>query len=238
MKNYSAQIGTQITVPVKVTGFNNVMSIQGTVQFDQTKLTYVSVQDFGLSGLNSTGFGTAQTGSGKLTFSWMEGTLAGINLSDSTTIFSIKFNIIGPAGQSSPLTFVNVPTSFEVLDPTTPIPVSIPYTWVNGSVSIYSTVSIPEVQGSGFQLYQNEPNPFTDETRFVFSLPEDGPVSFTVYDVLGNKVTAFEKEFQAGKRSLMFSANQIAGARLPGGTYFYRISCGKYSGMGKMLLIR
>jgi hypothetical protein len=236
MNNYSGQAGTQITIPVKVTDFNNVLSIQGTVQFDQTKLQFVTVQDYTLlNGMTISGFGTSQVTSGILTFSWMEPGMSGLTLSDSSTIFSFTFLVTGSAGQTTPLQFVNSPTLFEVIDPTMS-PLS--FTLTNGSVYIYSTVSIPEIQANSFQLYPNVPNPFTSETRFVFSLPEDGLVSFTVFDKLGNKVMAFEKEFMAGKRSIAWNAKPWTGTKLPDGTYFYRISCEKYSGTGKMLFIK
>ncbi len=235
IKNYSAQAGSQITIPVKVTGFTNIMSIQGTIQFDTTKLQFVSVQDYNTLPMVIGDFGTTHVTSGKLTFSWIQSAMAGVTLTDSTTIFSIKFNVIGSAGQTTQIQFVNTPTPYEVIDPAyNPVPYSLVY----GVLTIYTTVSIPEIQSIEFQLFQNEPNPFTDETRFVFSLPEDGLVSFTVYDMLGNKVLAFDKEFQAGNRSLLFNANQLVGSKLSGGTYYYRISSGQYSGTGKMLLIR
>jgi hypothetical protein len=231
MNNYLAQEGTDITIPVKVTGFNNVMSIQGTVQFDQTKLTYSSVQDYTLlTGMVPSGFGTTQVNLGILTFSWMDPGLAGLTLPDSSTIFSITFHVIGTAGQVCPLTFVNAPTPFEVIDPTMS-PVS--YALINGSVSIYSTVSIPDIQASGFQVFQNEPNPFTNETRFAFSLPEDGKVSIDIYYMPGNKVKSVELEFKAGNRIYNLNA-----AKLQSGTYFYRISCGKYSEIRKMLVVK
>ena len=238
MKNYSAQVGTQITIPVKVTGFTNIISIQGTIKFDSTKLTLVSTQGFGLVDMSNSSFNLFQTWTpytGRLTFSWMQSAQTGVTMPDSTTVFTITFNVIGSAGTIAPLTFINSPTAFEVVDNTFN---TIGYAFSNGSVHIYTTVSVPEIQSNRFQLYQNQPNPFTDETRFVFSLPEDGLVSFTVYDMLGNKVLAFAKEFQAGNRSLLFNANQIEGSKLSGGTYYYRISCGKYSGTGKMLFIR
>jgi hypothetical protein len=239
MKNYSAPVGSQITIPVKVVGFVNIMSIQGTIQFDPGILSYSSVQGYSLlPGMNLSGFGTAQVSTGKLTFSWMEPGFGCVNLSDSSMIFSITFNVVGAAGTVSPLTFINAPTPFEVLDCTQPIPLTIPHVCVNGSVSIYTTVSIPEVEAGGFQMFPNEPNPFTENTRFVFSLPEEGLVRFEVYDMLGNKVTSFEEVFQAGKNSYDWNVNNLNGTKLSGGTYFYKMSCGKYAGVGKMLLVK
>jgi len=234
MNHYYAQTGTQITIPVKVTGFADILSIQGTIHFDSTKLSYVSFQNFGLSGLDTaTGFGTTQKLNGILTFSWIDGTLNGVTVPDSTTIFSITFNVIGTAGVTTPITFVNTPTPFEVLDPSMPTPLEIPFTWANGSVSIYTTTSIHEFQSKGFQLQQNMPNPFSNETSMVFYLPEEGNVSLEIYDVLGNKVAAYNEFMQAGNRSYHLNAN-----RLQSGTYFYRLSSGKYSDVRKMLLVK
>ncbi len=108
--------GSQITVPVKVKDFQNIVSAQGTIQFDPAIVTYSSAQQFGLPGMNASSFGTSQVSSGKLTFSWYDGTLIGVSLADSTTIFSITFNIIGTNAQVSSLTFVSTPTLIEVVD--------------------------------------------------------------------------------------------------------------------------
>jgi PKD repeat protein len=130
--------GTQVTVPIKVKDFTDIVSVQGTIQFDQTKVTYVSVQQFGLPGMNATNFGTSNISSGKLTFVWYDGTLAGIDLPDSTVIFSIIYNLIGTNGQVSPLTFVNSPTQMEVVDITfNPVTTTL----TNGSITIQNTTT-------------------------------------------------------------------------------------------------
>ena len=118
MKNHDAAPSTQVTVPVKVKDFLNIISVQGTIQFDQSITTFVSVQDFGLPGMNASSFGTSQTGNGKLTFSWFDASLVGVSLPDSAIIFSIKLNVIGSIGQVSILSFVNAPTIMEVVNNT------------------------------------------------------------------------------------------------------------------------
>lgn len=134
--------GTQVTVPVKVKDFQNIISAQGTIQFDPTIVTYVSVQQFGLSGMNSSSFGTTGTGSGKLTFSWYDGTLAGVSVPDSTIIFSITFSIIGSNGQVSLLTFENTPTLIEIVDNTYN---TLPTVLDNGSIVVQNTQNTPDI---------------------------------------------------------------------------------------------
>ena len=138
MKHHYAISGSQVIVPVKVKDFVNIMSIQGTIQFDQSILSYVSVQDFGLSGMNSSWIGLTQITSGQLTFLWVDPGLSGVNLPDSTTIFSIKFNIIGTNGQIAPLSFIDTPTPMEVINGAMN---PVAFTLVSGAVHVQNSAS-------------------------------------------------------------------------------------------------
>jgi hypothetical protein len=137
LPHMSGANGTQVTVPVKVSDFDNIISVQGTIQFDPAIITYVSTQNYGLPGMNSSNFGITQVGSGKLTFSWFDGSLAGVTLADSTVIFSITFNIIGSSGQTSALSFINAPTLMEVVNKFLLVET---LTLVDGSVQVQSIV--------------------------------------------------------------------------------------------------
>src|SRR3989339_1099348 len=108
--------GSQKIVSVRVKNFQNIISIQGTIDFDPSIVSYVSVEQFGLSGMSAANFGTTQTASGKLTFSWFDETLAGPNLADSSIIFAIKFLLSGSNGQHTDINFINIPTALEVVD--------------------------------------------------------------------------------------------------------------------------
>ncbi|MEI8204363.1 MAG: cohesin domain-containing protein [Bacteroidota bacterium] len=234
MNNYSASSGSYITIPIKVNGFTNVMSIQGTIQFDPAILNYTSIQDYGLSDMNSS-FGVTQAPSGIITFSWIEGSLSGVTLADSTTIFSITFHVVGAVGTNSALLFVNAPTLFEVLDPSNNV---LPNTWSNGSVHIYTTVSIPEIENKGFQLFQNEPNPVSDNTHIVFFLPIESEVTLSIYDILGNCIWSLSKVFSSGINTYNVNTDNINGTKLRSGTYYFRIISGEYSDVKKMLVIK
>lgn len=116
INHHQATQGTQIIVPIKVKDFQNIISVQGTVTFNPLILSYSSVQDFGLPGMNFNNFGTTQTGSGVFTFSWYETQLIGQNLPDSAVIFSLKFDVVGNIGQTSALSFSDNPTALEIIN--------------------------------------------------------------------------------------------------------------------------
>jgi hypothetical protein len=110
--------GSQVIVPVRAWHFRKVISMQGTISFNTAIATYASTEQYGLSGLDSTSFGTTQTGSGKLMFTWNDGTSAGQTLADSAILFAIRFNVVGAQGAFTPLDFVNAPTPLEFIDTT------------------------------------------------------------------------------------------------------------------------
>lgn len=232
MKNYSATHGTQITIPIKVKDFLNVVAIQGTVKFDSTKLSLVSVQDYGLPGMVSTDFNTFQPGTGRFTFSWMSGSPSGATLADSATIFSMKLNVIGNAGQSSLLSFVNVPTIFEVIDPTMQ---PIAYSLVNGSVTITTSTYIEEhsFNKSSLKFF---PNPATDQINIASDVIFKGKVHIELFDLAGSLIISEDlfSESNTDFLNLMLKTN-TGDAMLPG-VYFIKLRDDSREFEGKFII--
>ena len=89
-----------------------------------------------------------------------------------------------------------------------------------------------------FNLFQNNPNPFSDHTEFTFYLPAESSVAFEIYNLLGKRVAALDSNGELeigngntravetlhatslpqGTHTLPFNRNN-----LPAGTYFYRL---------------
>lgn len=96
---------------------------------------------------------------------------------------------------------------------------------------------------SDFQLCQNFPNPFNNETRIEFSLPFDAMVKIDIYNITGQVVkTLVNEEKTAGVYVLSWNGTDENGAPLSSGVYFYRIEVGKksekFSEMKKMILMK
>ena len=58
---------------------------------------------------------------------------------------------------------------------------------------------------SSFQLSQNYPNPFTDQTSIKLQLPESGNVNLIVTDILGRTLISINQELKQGLHSFMFT---------------------------------
>jgi hypothetical protein len=234
MPNMNGLSGTQVTVPVKVKDFISIISTQGTIRWDSTIVTFASVQQFGLPGMQVTDFNTAMAAvSGKLPFSWSDGTLAGVTRADSSVIFSITFNIIGTNGQTSAVYFGNSPTPIEIVNSSFATETTV---LVNGSVHVTGTVGVNAADHNRFELNQNYPNPFAGSTHIEFTLPVASAAMISVFDMAGSKVAEISGTFPAGKNSVIWNAENMDGSHVRAGVYYLRLQSGNYSAVNKMIV--
>jgi len=116
--------------------------------------------------------------------------------------------------------------------------------WVQKD-TVISTYNKPVIQGSqiwvrtlpsgveispvvepatGVWLSAAEPTPFKDQTRISFSLPQEGPVSLSVFNLLGARVNTLVLGTRpAGSHSVVWDGRDNRGARVPGGVYFFEL---------------
>lgn len=70
---------------------------------------------------------------------------------------------------------------------------------------------------AAFQLHQNYPNPFNPTTNIRYSVETAGPVSLTVYDVMGREVAVLQEGIlPPGSHTVEFDGRDVAS-----GTYLY-----------------
>ncbi|MEP6793558.1 MAG: T9SS type A sorting domain-containing protein, partial [Saprospiraceae bacterium] len=72
------------------------------------------------------------------------------------------------------------------------------------------------------------------QTTIGFDLPEDGPARLTIYDVTGQIVARFDREFKAGYNTIVLTEKEIRSS----GVLYYRLESGNNSASKKMVLIR
>ncbi len=84
-----------------------------------------------------------------------------------------------------------------------------------------------------FSLSQNYPNPFNPLTTIEFALPVAGQWQLTVYNILGQEVTSWSDESEAGYYKIEWDASRYAS-----GVYLYRLTAGAFSSTKKMVLLK
>lgn len=97
----------------------------------------------------------------------------------------------------------------------------------------------PSVIPKAQVLMNNYPNPFNPSTEIRYTLPTDGPVELTVYNMVGQVVRTLVKEqMTAGEHIFAWNATGDNGQPVAGGVYFYRITSGAQTVTRRMLLLK
>lgn len=103
-----------------------------------------------------------------------------------------------------------------------------------------STVSddYPERSPDRYELLQNYPNPFTDQTIIEYTIKQQHPVKITIYNVLGQVVKKLV-DFQqpAGHYQIQWNRMDFQGMKVPSGVYFYRLEAGNFIQIRKMIIV-
>jgi hypothetical protein len=111
----------------------------------------------------------------------------------------------------------------------TALPFTMSYDFV---VLDASHVGIDVNKTSDFQIFQNQPNPFSQNTLINYYSPKSTEISFKVYDILGNCVVDKVKFAEKGKNSIELNRTNLAN-----GIYIYELSNGE-SVLRKRMIIK
>ena len=88
-------------------------------------------------------------------------------------------------------------------------------------------------EGGTFALYQNEPNPFENQTKISFHLPTESNAKLTIYDAAGRIVKTIEKKFAKGYNEIPISKGDINAS----GIFYYRLDTPTHSATKKMIMM-
>jgi len=96
------------------------------------------------------------------------------------------------------------------------------------------------IQGVGFELYQNQPNPFENGTVIGFNLPAvsaNAPVALEVYDEIGRLVHRQQASFGAGYNRFQLQTQNL-GKTSPTRLLYYKVITAMDSAVRPMIQIR
>ncbi|MCK4980560.1 MAG: T9SS type A sorting domain-containing protein, partial [Candidatus Delongbacteria bacterium] len=84
------------------------------------------------------------------------------------------------------------------------------------------------------------PNPFNPTTTIKFSIPEEGEVDLTIYNIKGQKIKTLAKnQYVKGDHSIIWNGNDELGNSVSSGLYFYRLNInGNTEAIKKCLLLK
>lgn len=221
----TVQQGDYFDMEVRIENFDEIISLQFAVFWDETVLDFQGVTDYNLPEVDISAneqnymlYGHL----GKLRFFWFDPdpTFSGVTLDDGTAIFKIQFKAIGSNASTS---LVEV-----AADPDIP---PLPLEFVNAAgqeVDIDINVGVVTIDGvnaseesvtQDFTLFQNNPNPFTDLTNISFHLKQSSKTKLSIYDHSGKVVFERNENFTSGLHTIQVNRDLFTSA----GSYFFTL---------------
>ena len=105
----------------------------------------------------------------------------------------------------------------------------------HGSVEVMDMLAVPEE----YQLTQNYPNPFNPTTTISFSIPSEGHVQVSVYDITGRLVTNLvDGNLSEGYHDVIWDGTDMFGSNVSAGLYIYSLQAEGVSLTRKMVLMK
>jgi hypothetical protein len=96
---------------------------------------------------------------------------------------------------------------------------------------------VPEIDRT--VLNSNYPNPFNPTTHINFSIPKEGKVNLSVYNIKGQLVkTLVNRRIISGSHIVNWNGQDNTGKRVSSGVYFYKLKTGDKEISKKMLLLK
>ena len=92
-------------------------------------------------------------------------------------------------------------------------------------------IALPE-ETFVFTLYQNQPNPFMEQSVIPFTLPIESNIVLTITDVSGKVIKSVEGKYDKGYHEIIIDRHDLSEA----GVYFYQLKSGEYKATRKMIL--
>ncbi len=93
--------------------------------------------------------------------------------------------------------------------------------------------STEDIAEESMQLFQNQPNPFSDETSISFYLPQGGKATLSIYDVSGKLLKEINGEYSEGMNVEAIDRSDLQGA----GMLYYKLSTADETATKRMILL-
>lgn len=112
----SAKVAKGATVCLSVTAsqFFDIVSMQYTMKWDPTVLTYREAKNFGLPSLTDNNFGARVADRGILAYSWFDPNVKGITKPDGSKLYDVCFEATGKSGATTTVEFADAPVLIEI----------------------------------------------------------------------------------------------------------------------------
>jgi hypothetical protein len=213
--------GELVKVHFRSSDFNQITGYQFTLKFDEKSLAFEGIEN-GAVGVTEANFGTMALSSGYLTTSWNSS--KGETIAPDQILYTLTFRALGSGKLVQKLGITSDITRAEA------------YNAQGQELNIkLGTRTAKGFEETGvFELYQNEPNPFSKQTVVNYRLPKAGAVKMTIYDLSGKVLRVYELKGQKGLNSIQLKREDLNAD----GILYYQLDADDHTATKRMILTR
>jgi hypothetical protein len=210
--------GEPVEVPVYASNFEGINGFQLTWAFDAGQLEFTGVEAGALP-VNEANLGLNRLAEGNLSMSWSEAEAR--TIPQEEVLFTLKFR----ANQTGNMAAGTIRATNRV-------------TFREAYREDLSVIDLTfEIRNTGtgeYVLYQNTPNPFSDQTRIRFNMKEAALATITIYDMNGRVLKEYEAMFGRGLQEITLNKDEIRA----NGMLYYQLSTNGFTATRKMILVK
>ena len=211
-------VGQTYDIAITAENFDAVLGYQFTLNFN-TDLEFVGFEAGALEVVGGN-FGLNRLDQGILTTSWNDG--KPVTVASNEVLFTLSFVAKAEGMLSNMIHVGSQITSAEAYSRTSEdLGITMNFRSDNGQVV------------EAFELMQNVPNPFDQETVIGFNLPKDAEVTFTINDVNGKSVFTKVGDYVKGYNQITVERSDLNAS----GVVLYTIETSEFTSTKKMILI-
>lgn len=211
--------GDLVAVPFKAEDSALLSGLQMTLGFDQDALLFQGI-DKGIIDLTEANFALLNDPMGTLTFSYSD--VNGIDLQKDDRLFTIYFEAKTDGNLA------------ELIDLSDKVAKSEIYFGNNETKIMEYVMRDDAEQGNRLELFQNQPNPFSESTRISFYTPEGQDITMKVFDPTGKVILNRTDYFNKGINEFNVNADELTSH----GILIYQIESKDASMTSKMILVK
>ena len=202
--------GAEVTLELSREVLNDLYGVQLSLAYDASALSLSAMAE--VPGLMS------KAAEGKIDFSWFQTTL------NNDQKIELTFRTHTSGSLSEFIQLGNHTFTSNVVDANfSERPLNLAF---DGSVDTPDLIA--------FEVFQNNPNPFKNQTTISWFQPIEGTAKLEVFSSNGSRLFDYEGDFNSGYQQMDLAANEIGSS----GLLFYRISTDQGAVTRRMMLIQ
>ena len=209
--------GETVTIAFKTNGFEHIAGLQYSIDFDKKAMQFLDFEKGNINDFDDTNFGFDNISDGIITCAYAN--LNNTQIDENEILYSLTFKVLRDVKVSDVLRLNSRITSAEAY--------STDGNMVNLGLQFSNNMALVR----GFNLYQNQPNPFKGMTKIMFELPTTSDATLQVYDATGKIMNVYEGRYSEGLNEI-----QLDLSALPSGVYYYQLRADKHVATKKMIV--